>query len=226
MDPASAEPLRLQFTDAGLQDILDFIGNATGINVTYDQQFQDRAYSVRLNGVTIEEALDQILTANQYFYKVINSRSLIVVPDTPQKRAQYEEQVIRTFYISNADVQELATLLSQIVRVPQMAVPAADRAEHHVEHDHGACHDGSGRHHRAGDRLQRQAASRDRRRHCYSGSQPRTGSGVWARPDAVMPSVRYFHRTPSRRTRAHPRVSGRRRSSEAATSFCRFLRQS
>ena len=122
LDPASAEPLRLQFTDAGLQDILDFIGNATGINVTYDQQFQDRAYSVRLSGVTIEEALDQILTANQYFYKVINSRSLIVVPDTPQKRAQYEEQVIRTFYISNADVQELATLLSQIVRVPQMAV--------------------------------------------------------------------------------------------------------
>ena len=47
---------------------------------------------------------------------------MIVVPDTPQKRAQYEEQVIRTFYISNADVQELATLLSQIVRVPQMAV--------------------------------------------------------------------------------------------------------
>ena len=45
-----------------------------------------------------------------------------MVPDTPQKRAQYEEQVIRTFYISNADVQELATLLSQIVRVPQMAV--------------------------------------------------------------------------------------------------------
>ena len=122
LDPASAEPLRLQFADAGLQDILDFIGNATGINVTYDQQFQDRAYSVRLDGVTIEEALDQILTANQYFYKVINSRSLIVVPDTPQKRAQYEEQVIRTFYISNADVQELAILLSQIVRVPQMAV--------------------------------------------------------------------------------------------------------
>ena len=122
LDPTSLEPLRLQFTDAGLRDILDFIGNATGINVTYDQQFQDRVYSVRLDSVTIEQALDQILTANQYFYKITSQRSLIVVPDTPQKRAQYEEQVIRTFYISNADVQELATLLSQIVRVPQMAV--------------------------------------------------------------------------------------------------------
>ena len=122
LDPASGEPLNLRFVDASLQDILDFIGNATGINVTYDQQFQDRAYSVQLDGVTIEEALDQILTANQYFYKVLNPRSLIVVPETPQKRAQYEEQVIRTFYISHADVQELATMLSQIVRVPQMAV--------------------------------------------------------------------------------------------------------
>ena len=122
LDPTLSERLQFQFVDAGLRDILDFIGEATGVNVTYDQQFQDRAYSVRLDGVTVEEALDQILTANQYFYKVINPRALIIVPDTPQKRAQYEQQVIRTFYVSNADVQELATLLSQIVRVPQMAV--------------------------------------------------------------------------------------------------------
>ena len=105
LDPSSQEPLRLQFTDAGLRDILDFIGSATGINITYDQDFLDRVYSARLDGVTIEQALNQILTANQHFYKVMNPRSLIVVPDTPQKRAQYEEQVIRTFYISNADVQ-------------------------------------------------------------------------------------------------------------------------
>ena len=122
LNPADNEPLGLGFTDASLSDILDFLGNATGINVTYDQQFQDRSYTVQLDGVTIEEALDQIVTANQYFYKVINPRTIIIVPDTPQKRAQYEEQVIRTFYVSHADVQELAQLLSQIVRVPQMAV--------------------------------------------------------------------------------------------------------
>ena len=122
LDPASGDPLNLSFVAQSLKDILDFIGNATGINVAYDQQFQDRLYSVRLDGVTIEEALNQILTANQAFYKVLSSRSLVVIPETPQKRAQYAEQVIRTFYISNADVQELATLLSQVIRVPQMAV--------------------------------------------------------------------------------------------------------
>ena len=95
LNPASEEPLGIQFRNASLRDILDFIGNATEINVTYDQQFQDRLYSVELDGVTIEEALDQILTANQYFYKVVSGSTVMIVPDTPQKRAQYEEQVIR-----------------------------------------------------------------------------------------------------------------------------------
>ena len=122
LNPASNDPLNFQFSNAGLRDILDFIGGATGINVTYDQQFQDRAYSVRLEGVTIEEALDHILMANQAFYKILNSRGLIIIPDTPQKRAQYEEQVIRTFFVSNADVTELATLLTQVVRAPTLAV--------------------------------------------------------------------------------------------------------
>ena len=122
LDPASDDPLAVQFSNASLRDILDFVGSATGINVTYDEQFQDRGYSVRLEGVTVEEALDQILTANGSFYKVLNQRSLIIIPDTPQKRAQYEEQVIRTFFVSHADVTELATLLTQVVRAPTLAV--------------------------------------------------------------------------------------------------------
>ena len=116
LDPTSGEPLSLRFVDQSLQDILDFIGNATGINISFDQQFQDRVYTVELDGVTLEQALDQILIANQHFYKVLSPRSLVVAPETPQKRLQYEDQIIRTFYISNADVQELATVLNQIIR--------------------------------------------------------------------------------------------------------------
>ena len=122
LSPTSVEPLLVQFTDASLRDILDFIGDFTGINVTYDAQFQDQPFTVELDGVTIVEALDQILTANQSFYKVLNDRTLIVIPDTPQKRAHYEEQVIRTFYVSHADVDELSQLIGAVIRMPQMAV--------------------------------------------------------------------------------------------------------
>ncbi len=122
LDPSSDELLSLQFGQAQLRDTLGAIGTMTGINVTFDQAFQDRVYSVRLDGVTVEEALDQILTATQNFYKVLNPRSLIVIPDNPMKRAQYEEQVIRTFFVSHADVAELVAMLLQITRTATMTV--------------------------------------------------------------------------------------------------------
>ena len=125
LNPASRDPLVLDFRETSLQDLIDFIGDATGINVSYDEQFQDREGTIRIDGLTLEETLHHVLSINQHFYKVLNARSIIVVPETPQKRQQYEEQVIRTFYVSHADVTELSQLLSQIVRAPQMAVQPA-----------------------------------------------------------------------------------------------------
>jgi general secretion pathway protein D len=110
------DPIR--FNQASLRDILNFIGQATGINVTYESTFSDRAYSVQLENVTLGEALQQIMAANQLFYKVVNPRTILVIPDNPQKRAQYEEQVVQTFYISHADAIELAQFVNTIVRLP------------------------------------------------------------------------------------------------------------
>ena len=42
LNPASRDPLSIRFTNAAIRDVLNFIGNATGINVTYDRDFQDR----------------------------------------------------------------------------------------------------------------------------------------------------------------------------------------
>ena len=75
LNPASDEPLSLEFTDASLRDILDALGAAAGITVTYDEQFQDRTASVRLTGVTFAQALDQVVTANAAFYKVVSPTS-------------------------------------------------------------------------------------------------------------------------------------------------------
>jgi general secretion pathway protein D len=122
LNPASREPLSLRFTNASVRDILNFMANAAGINVTYDTGFQDRPYTVQLDGVTLEQALNQILTANNLFYKVLSERTIIVVTENPANRARYEEQVIRTFYLSHADATEMATLLNGVVRVASMPV--------------------------------------------------------------------------------------------------------
>jgi len=112
----------LRFNNTSIRDILNFVAAATGVNVTYDRDYQDRAYTVQLTGVTLEQALTQILSANQLFYKVINQNTIMVIPDTAQKRANYEEQVIRTFYVSHADATELSQMINTIIRVPAMAV--------------------------------------------------------------------------------------------------------
>lgn len=116
LNPASREPIDLRFTNATTQDILNFIANATGINIIFDRDFRPTPFSIQLEGVTLEEALNQIVTTNQLWYKVLNERTILVIPDTVQKRQQLEEQVVRTFYISHVDPQEVSQMLTQVLR--------------------------------------------------------------------------------------------------------------
>ena len=62
------------------------------------------------------------MTANQLWYKVLNDRTILVIQDTAQKRQQYEEQIIRTFYVSHADPQEIYNMINQIVRIQGIAI--------------------------------------------------------------------------------------------------------
>ena len=125
LNPASREPLNLHFNNVSLRDILNAIGAAHGINVSFDREFADRAATVNLDGVTLEQALNQIMTMNQLSYKVLSERSIFVFQDTPPKHAQYDEQVIRTFYLSHADSTEVQQILSTIIRLPGIAVQPA-----------------------------------------------------------------------------------------------------
>ena len=125
LNPASRDPLRLIFPNTSLRDILNFIAVSTGINVTYDRDVQDRLVTISLDGVTLEQALNQIMTMNQLSYKILGERSIFVFPDTGPKHAIYDEQVVRTFYVSHADATELVQTLGTIMRLPGMAIQPA-----------------------------------------------------------------------------------------------------
>jgi general secretion pathway protein D len=117
------QPIRFQ--QASLRDIFNFIGEATAINITYDSTYQDRVYTINLIEVTLEQALQQIVAANGLFYKVMNPKTIMIIPDNAQKRAQYEEQVVVTFPLSYVDSQELAQTINQVIRpVGQALAPA------------------------------------------------------------------------------------------------------
>jgi general secretion pathway protein D len=122
LSPSNPEPLIINFVNTSIRDILTFIGNVSGINVTFDRDFQDRTITIKMEGVSLEQALQQIMIANQLFYRTLNNQTIIVAADNTQKRTQYEEQVIRTFFVSHADATELSQLLVGLIRVAGMAI--------------------------------------------------------------------------------------------------------
>ena len=155
-----------------MRDILNIIGSSAGINITYDQAYQDKAYSIELEDVTVEEALQQIMSANQLFYKVVNPKTIIVVNDRADKRQQYDEMVVRVFYVSHADAQELSQMVNDDHARAADAGRAGDHAEQDGEHDHRPRDGAGGRHHRADHPGERQAARRSRDRRADPRGQP------------------------------------------------------
>ena len=112
----------VRFQNANARDVLNFIGESTGINVIFDRDFPDRTISINVEGVTLEQALQQIMLTNQMFYKVLNDRTILVIQDTTAKRTQFEDQVVRTFFLSHADATEMLQLLNGIIRVAGIAI--------------------------------------------------------------------------------------------------------
>src|SRR4029079_8004655 len=108
----------LTVANTAIRDILNALAGAAGITITYDRDLESsgqqgigRQTSVQMDDLTIDQALNQILSANQLAYKVVTPRMILVFADTPQKHQTYDDQVIQTFQISHSDPAALAALL-------------------------------------------------------------------------------------------------------------------
>ena len=119
--PKSNVPIELKFKDTSLKEVLQTLGKLGDVNILFDKDFRDMPVSFDFNDTTFLQALDTVLTSTQNFYKVIGKNTITVAPDTPQKRADYEESVSRTFYLSNADVEEIARVLRNVLGIQMIA---------------------------------------------------------------------------------------------------------
>lgn len=114
----SPVPITLRFgSGTKLQKVLDTLGKLAGVNILYDESFRDKDTEVNLTGVTFEEALNQITFTNRLFYKVLNQNSLIIIPESPQKRRTYEDSVLRTFYLQNAEADETLNIVKTLTGI-------------------------------------------------------------------------------------------------------------
>jgi general secretion pathway protein D len=116
--PLSRAPINLHMTnDAKI--VFDTIGKLAGLTIVYDPDFPARRIPVELNNVTFEQALDIVSLESKAAWKPITENIIFVFPDQPQKRRDYEESMVKTFYFSNTvqpqDLTEILTGLRQLL---------------------------------------------------------------------------------------------------------------
>ncbi|PWB68561.1 MAG: hypothetical protein C3F15_16275, partial [Holophagae bacterium] len=122
LDPASKDPVTLVFPKPKpVKEIYDAIGKAYGFNVIFDPKLKDDRLPVELRDVTAERALEIVMQAAGHFYKVLDPKTIVVAEDNPQNRRDYEDLVIKTFFLSNADVKEVDKLLRSLIEARRLS---------------------------------------------------------------------------------------------------------
>lgn len=122
LGPGGREPLGLTFTNASLRDIYQALGRVADVNFVFDPQFIDQAISIDLRDISFEQALTALDTAGHSFHQVTDSKLITIAPDTKAKRAEYEQQVVKTFYLSSADPKETIDLLRGVLGARRVAI--------------------------------------------------------------------------------------------------------
>src|SRR6202158_2005441 len=99
--------------------VFETIGKLAGLTVIFDPDFPARRIPAHLNNVTMEQALEIVSLESKAFWKPVTENIILVIPDQPQKRRDYEEQVVKTIYLSNTfqpqDITEITTGLRQLL---------------------------------------------------------------------------------------------------------------
>ena len=122
LDPASNLPIFLKFEDQEIGKIYDALSRVTGINFFYDDKLDlTKKVSIDVARVPFEKAMDILMLQNKHFYKVLDDNSIIIADDTRQKRQEYEDEVIQTFFLSNADVKDVQTILRTLLDARKIA---------------------------------------------------------------------------------------------------------
>lgn len=129
LEPASDRPINLNFPQPKpIKQIYRALADAAGINVVFDPQLKDDNVSIVLANIDFQKALETLIRQENHFYKIIDEKSILIAADTPQNRKTYEDLVIRTFFLSNADVTEVANALRALLQTTRISVNKAENS--------------------------------------------------------------------------------------------------
>jgi general secretion pathway protein D len=114
-------PGSLIFRDASSRDVITALARFANVSVVFDPSFRDAPISIDLRNALFDEALASVTASTHTFYRVTAPRTVTIAPDTPAKRREYEAEIVRTFYLGNAELKETIDLLRIVVDARRIA---------------------------------------------------------------------------------------------------------
>jgi general secretion pathway protein D len=121
--PISVVPITVKLTDKS-DMVYRTIGQLAGINVLFDPDYVPKQIKVELNGVTLEEALEITALESKTFWRPVTPNTIFVAQDSPAKRKELEQSVLKTFYLSNlsqpTELQDVVNAIRAVLDVQRV----------------------------------------------------------------------------------------------------------
>jgi len=118
LEPLSRAAINMKATNDA-KAVFDAVGKLAGLTVIFDVDFTSRRISVELTNVTLEQALNIVALQSKAFWRPVTSNIIFVAPDQAQKRKDYEEEIVKTFYLRNTvlpqEITEIITSIRQLL---------------------------------------------------------------------------------------------------------------
>ena len=122
LDVASSEPITLSFKDANIKEVFGVLSQLSGINFIFDEDINSQTISVLLEKASFAQAMELVMQMNGLSKKVLNSKTIIIYPQSREKSKQYDDQIIQTFYLSHIDAKKAVNLLRTMLQLRKIYV--------------------------------------------------------------------------------------------------------
>ena len=112
------EKISLKFTKkVELKKIFKTLAMVAGINIIFDSGFKSSKLEIKLDDIILSQALERICLLKNLFYKVLDENTIIIIPDTSAKRKIYDEQIIKSYFLSNIKAEDCLKLIRKVTRI-------------------------------------------------------------------------------------------------------------
>lgn len=113
----SSQPITLKFHNARIKEVFELLSKTAGINILFDKDVRDDNITIFIKDASFKETLNLILATNSLFMKKISDDTILIIPKNKQKVDQYQDLMIRTFYLSAVKTEDMVALLQKMLEI-------------------------------------------------------------------------------------------------------------